>query len=120
MVRGRYDEAEAAFNEAITLSQSHAMALAGLGQVAVRRGRLDQAHGYVQQIFERARSGYVSPVPLIKLYAALGDVNSGLRWLEEAYQQRRGYLAYLKIEPELDPFRSDPRFQRLLERMRLN
>ncbi|HEX6432661.1 MAG TPA: tetratricopeptide repeat protein, partial [Gemmatimonadales bacterium] len=120
MVRGRYDEAEAAFNEAITLSQSHAMALAGLGQVAVRQGRLDRAQGYVQQILERARSGYVSPVPLIKLYAALGDTESGLKWLEEAHLQRRGYLAYLKIEPELDPFRSDPRFHRLLERMRLN
>jgi serine/threonine-protein kinase len=119
MVRGRYDEAEAAFNEAVTLSQSHAMALAGLGQVAVRQGRLDQAMEYVRQILERSRSGYVSPVPLIKLYAALGDSDSGIRWLEEGYRQRRGYLAYLKIEPELDPFRSDPRFQRLLEQMRL-
>jgi hypothetical protein len=61
----------------------------------------------------------VSPVALIKLYAAVGDADAGLQWLEQAYRDRRGYLAYLKIEPELDPFRSDPRFQRLLERMRL-
>ena len=32
---------------------------------------------------------------------------------------RRGWLAYLKVEPLLDPLRSDARFTRLLERMRL-
>jgi hypothetical protein len=32
---------------------------------------------------------------------------------------RRGWLAYLKVEPLLDPLRGDPRFGRLLERMRL-
>jgi len=80
---------------------------------------LDQAREYLDQILDRARHRYVSPVALIKVYAAMGEVDSGLKWLEQAYQERRGYLAYLKIEPELDPFRSDPRFHRLLERMRL-
>ena len=37
----------------------------------------------------------------------------------KAYQDRRGWLAYLKIEPMLDGIRDDPRFHRLLERMRL-
>jgi len=119
MVRGQYDDAETAFTEAMALTQNNAMALAGLGQVAVRRGRPDEAQEYLQEILERGRSRYVSPVALIKLYAALKDTESGIRSLEQAYQERRGYLAYLKIEPELDPFRPDPRFQRLLERMRL-
>jgi len=119
MVRGQYDDAETAFTEAMALTQNNAMALAGLGQVGVRRGRPDEAQEYLQEILERGRSRYVSPVALIKLYAALKDTESGIRSLEQAYQERRGYLAYLKIEPELDPFRPDPRFQRLLERMRL-
>ena len=40
-------------------------------------------------------------------------------WLEQAYQERRGWLAYLNIEPMFDSLRSDPRFQSFLERMRL-
>jgi TolB-like protein/tetratricopeptide (TPR) repeat protein len=119
MARGMYPDARAAFNEAIALSPSHAMAVAGLGQVAAREGRLDQAREYLDQILDRARHRYVSPVALIKLYAAMGDVDAGIEWLEQAYKERRGYLAYLKIEPELDPLRSDARFNRLLERMRL-
>ena len=119
MVRGQYDEAETAFTEAIALTRTHAMALAGLGQVAVRRGRPQEAQEYLQQILDLGRSRYLSPVALIKLYAALKDTDSGMRWLEQAYTERRGYLTYLRIEPELDSFRADPRFQRLLQRMRL-
>jgi hypothetical protein len=53
------------------------------------------------------------------LYVTLGDADSAFRWLDTAYQERRGWLAYLRIEPMLDGVRADPRFQRLLERMRL-
>jgi serine/threonine protein kinase/Tfp pilus assembly protein PilF len=119
MEQGLHDEAAASFKEAIALSQNKAVALAGLGQVAARRGRWDEARAVLKEIHERARSGYVSPVALTKLYAALGEANAAFDWLEQAYRERRGWLAYLKIEPTLDPLRPDPRFQRLLERMRL-
>jgi hypothetical protein len=53
------------------------------------------------------------------IQVALGDVDASFDLLEKAHQDRRGWLAYLRIEPILDPLRSDPRFRRLLERMRL-
>jgi serine/threonine-protein kinase len=117
--QGMHDEAEASFKEAIALSQSKALAFAGLGQVAARRGHLDEARAVLKELHDRARSRYVSPVALTKLHAALGDMNAAFDWLEQAYRERRGWLAYLRIEPTLDPLRPDPRFQRLLERMRL-
>jgi len=119
MEQGLHDEAAASFREAIALSQNNALAFAGLGQVAARRGRLEEARAVLKEIHDRARSRYVSPVALTKLYAALGDGNAAFDWLEQAYRERRGWLTYLKIEPTLDPLRSDSRFQRLLERMRL-
>jgi eukaryotic-like serine/threonine-protein kinase len=54
------------------------------------------------------------------LYVTLGNADRAFEWLEKAYQDRRGWLAYLKIEPILDGLRPDPRFHRLLDRMRLN
>jgi eukaryotic-like serine/threonine-protein kinase len=117
--QGMHDEAAASFKEAIALSPNNAPGLAGLGQVAARRGRVDEARAVLKEIQDRSQSRYISPVALTKLYAALGDANAAFDWLEQAYRERRGWLAYLKIEPTLDPLRVDPRFQRLLERMRL-
>jgi hypothetical protein len=40
------------------------------------------------------------------------------QWLEKAYQIRDPYLRLLKVDPRLDPLRSDLRFQDLLKRMK--
>jgi hypothetical protein len=66
-----------------------------------------------------AREHYVSPVAFATVYTALGDTDAAFEWLDRAYTDRRGWLAYLKVEPLLDPLRGDPRFARLLERLRL-
>jgi len=47
----------------------------------------------------------------------LGDKEQALAWLEKAYEDRSFFMVDLKVEPELDPLRSDPRFQHLLRRM---
>lgn len=117
--QGLPDEAAASFKEAIALSQNTALAFAGLGQVAASRGRIGEARTILSEMHERARTRYVSPVALAKLYVAVGDADAAFEWLEQCYRDRRGWLAYLKVEPTLDPLRGDPRFHRLMERMRL-
>jgi hypothetical protein len=53
------------------------------------------------------------------LHTALADPDQAFVWLDRAYDERRGWLAYLNVEPTLDGLRRDPRFRRLQERMRL-
>jgi len=53
------------------------------------------------------------------MHAGLGEADAAFEWLDRAVEDRRGWLAYLKVEPLLDPIRRDPRFGRLLEKMRL-
>src|SRR3954469_19493391 len=117
--QGSLDEAAAAFKEAIANSPNDALALAGLGHVAVRRGRVDEALTILAELDARGRSGYVSPVAQTQLYVALGQRDRAFEWMDKGFQDRRGWLAYLKIEPMLDGIRDDARFQRMLERMRL-
>jgi serine/threonine protein kinase/Tfp pilus assembly protein PilF len=117
--QGKHDEAAAAFREAVALSPKTPLAFAALGQVAARRGRVDEARAILNEIKDRARARYVSPVALVKLHAAVGDADAAFEWLEQAHRERRGWLVYLKVEPTLDPLRGDIRFQHLLERMRL-
>ena len=116
---GHYDEAAGSFNEALSNAPNDALAYAGLGHVAARQGRTSEALAVLRELDERAQTRYVSPVAQAGLYVTLEDADRAFEWLEKAYRERRGWLAYLKIEPMLDGLRSDPRFHRLVERMRL-
>ena len=44
------------------------------------------------------------------VYAALGDNDQAMTWLEKALADRSNGLVFAKVEPELDPLRSNPRF----------
>jgi tetratricopeptide (TPR) repeat protein len=115
----KWDEAAGAFREAIAGSDSPALAEAGLGVVAAGRGRPAEARAILAELEARQTTRYISPVAFVMLHAALGQADEAFRWLDRAYEQRRGWLAYLNVEPMLDSLRADPRFRRLQERMRL-
>jgi serine/threonine-protein kinase len=116
---GAFPEAERATREAIALSPETAYATAALGYLYAVRGDRKAAEGVLAELEERGRTGYVSPVAVCMVYAGLGMADEVFRWLERAYDERRGWLAYLKVEPTLDVVRSDPRFTELVRRMRL-
>jgi len=61
----------------------------------------------------------VSPVELATLYIGLGDNQRALDWTERAYAERRGWVAYLKVHPIVDPLRNEPRFKALVEKLGL-
>jgi TolB-like protein/Tfp pilus assembly protein PilF len=116
---GQWDEAAAAFRESIVGSESPALATAGLGVVAAARGRPEETRAILADLEARRRDHYVSPVAFVMLHTALGDADQAFVWLGRACDERRGWLAYLNVEPMLDGLRGDPRFRRLQERMRL-
>jgi eukaryotic-like serine/threonine-protein kinase len=116
---GQYDEAAAAFRESIALSESPALATAGLGAVAAARGRAAEAHAVLAELAADSTRRYVSPVAFAMVHAALGEADATFQWLDRAFEERRGWLCYLKVEPFLDGVRGDARFLRLLQRMRL-
>jgi hypothetical protein len=51
-------------------------------------------------------------------YVALGDRERAFRWLEHAYADRSGGLAYAARAPQLAAIRSDPRFVALMRKVR--
>ncbi len=58
---------------------------------------------------------------LARDYARLGRTDEAFEWLERAYEERDGSLAFIKGWPPygslIELLRSDPRFQDLLRRM---
>jgi len=52
-------------------------------------------------------------------FAAAGEVDAMFEALDGAYQQRDWYLAYVRSEALFDPYRTDQRYQALVQRMNL-
>jgi tetratricopeptide (TPR) repeat protein len=71
------------------------------------------------QLVEKAKTSYVSPYDVADTYVRLGKKEEAVKWLGTAYRERSPYLINLQIEPRLDPLRSDPHFQELVERVGL-
>ena len=120
MLKGSYSQARAAFREAAGPDLQHTNALSALGRVAVLEGKLDEARGYLAELYRRAGERYVSPVDFVKLHNQLGDTDEVFRWMERVWEDRRGWLVYLNVEPALDNLRGDSRFQEMVRRMKLN
>jgi tetratricopeptide (TPR) repeat protein len=116
---GLLDPAEVAFREAVANSDSPALSTAGLGRVAARRGDRAGAQAVLDQLESWTRDRYVNPAAFAMVHIELGHADEAFAWLERAYQDRRGWLAYLKVEPDFDPIRGDSRFAGFLARMRL-
>jgi serine/threonine-protein kinase len=119
MLKGSYAQARLAFREAAGPDMDRTDALSGLGRVAALEGKVGEAREYLDQLYRRRAERYVSPVDFVKLHNELGDRDQVFEWMEKAYQDRRGWLVYLKVEPAMDNLRDDPRFTAMLGRMNL-
>ena len=117
--QGQWAEAERATREAMALPGSGPYTIATLGYVLARTGRRAEAEDQLAELDALRRTGYVSPVAYAMLHLGLEQWPQALDWVERAYQERRGWLAYLKVNPILDPLRGHPGLDVLLRRMRL-
>jgi serine/threonine-protein kinase len=113
------DAAERTLREAVELPGAGTYTLATLGYVLARAGKRADAEGLLGQLHVIARHDYVSPVSFAMLHLGLGDRGESLDWLERAHADRRGWMAYLKVNPVLDALRPEPRFQALVAAMGL-
>ena len=62
---------------------------------------------------------FISGSEIALLHAALGEPDLALAQLERAYREHEPQLARLKVDPMLDPLRSDARFITLVRKMNL-
>lgn len=104
--------------EAIAVSESH-NAGAGEATLYARPGRRQEARRLLDEILHRASDRYVIPSDIAEIYAALGETDEAMRWLQRAYDSRDINLPYHLALRTMDPIRMDPRFQALVHRMNL-
>ena len=112
-----YERAIAAGRKAVELSQAAPTFVALLGDEYAVAGQLGEAKKILKQLQELSKQQYVTSYVVARIYAAVGETDEALRWLETAYQERAAWMVILKVDPRFDHMRSDPRFLELMRRM---
>jgi TolB-like protein/Tfp pilus assembly protein PilF len=109
-------EGAKAYGDIILRQCDGLMSLARAYALQGERERALQFRGQVQDL-EQRRGGVYSAFNYALMYLALDDKNEAIDWLERSYQAKEISILYIKINPELDPLRGDPRFEALVQKV---
>ena len=90
----------------------------GLGSGFAIAGNTAEAHKIVDDLIRRSKTRYVPAYAIAIIYAALGEKDHVFEWLQKAREDRSTSMAYLKVDPNLSEYRSDPRFAALAKSIR--
>jgi len=113
--KGNYEKAIEEFR--IIGDQPHAIGHAG--NAYARAGQTREASQSISKLRDYIQKHGVGTYEIALIYAGLGDRDEAFAWLERSYKLHDKGLTYLKLDPCVDPLRSDPRFQSFLRRVRL-
>jgi tetratricopeptide (TPR) repeat protein len=108
---GRFSEAMAQLSELRNKDPDSVWELV-LAYVAALAGEREEAEGVLAQLDYAALAGGAYFAATI--YAALGELDRGFAELERAQDLGFAVLATAAVNPALDPFRSDPRWEPFL------
>jgi len=113
----RYEEAIEMFERALVLGGPVPSILSGLGQTSAQAGRKAEARKYLEKLESMQKTQWVPASCFAIVHLGLGDHNQSLGFLEAACERREMAVTALKVHPMYDPLRSEPRFQRVLQRV---
>jgi TolB-like protein/Tfp pilus assembly protein PilF/predicted Ser/Thr protein kinase len=113
--KGMYDQEMAEAETALRLNGQAEIATA-LRTAYTERGVKGMLLKSIELGSNPANKGSYWPAGVAADYARLGDKDKAFVWLERAWNERTGW-AFLKVQPEWDSLRSDPRFADLLRRI---
>jgi Flp pilus assembly protein TadD len=113
---GRSDEAVGALRESCALSRGNAVMRAGLGYVYAAVGDCRSARAVLSEFDEAAERQQRFAYEAAVIRAALGEADAAFERLIAAVAGRSAWIAYLGVDPRLDPLRGDPRFEALAAR----
>ncbi len=109
---------EALAEATVTLTQlENAEAESALGRVHAQAGNRPEAETMLNGLRKRAQNGFVSAYDMALLHVSLEHIDEAFEYLGKAETERSYYIPWLKLDPELDPLRSDPRFAALLKKV---
>ena len=115
-----YPEALESFRAASSQAPGNPALLTVVGHALAVSGDATGARTVLAQLNSLSHRRYVPALYQAVVYIGLGDRNNAFRYLDAAIEEHDDRLIYLTVEPLADPLRSDPRFQKVLQRIHLD
>jgi len=106
-------EAIAAFRHAVRLGEGISLYLVSLAYGLAAGGEHDEARGMLAALRARSETEFIWPMGMGMAYAHLGETNTAMDFLEQAYEERVGWMQMIGRDPALDVLRDQPRFKAL-------
>ena len=108
--KNEYNLALGELQKAVELSHNSPLMVSALAHAYAISGNQDEAQKLLARLINQSHRQYVSPYYIAIVYLGLGKNDLAMTWLEKALADHSNGLVFAKVEPELDPLRSDPRF----------
>ncbi len=112
---GRHEEAIANAEQCIATTGKASRTLGRLGAAYAWAGQVEQAEEILREMNEIAARRYISPYHIALVQSALGRVEPALELLKRAVDSRDAWVLWMAVDPELDPLRTHPRFNTILQ-----
>jgi tetratricopeptide (TPR) repeat protein len=104
---------------AVAIDPDNLLYVASLGHAYAVAGKTGEARATLARLKEASAHRHVSAYYVALIHIALGERETGLAWLERAYEEQSPWIGYMKVDPRLDSVRSRPRFTQLLRKAHL-
>jgi TolB-like protein/tetratricopeptide (TPR) repeat protein len=117
--KGRYADAVANLEKAAQLDHSPTIKSLQAHVLAVAGKRAD-ARRVIREVEDSTKHGYFCPYEIGTAYVSLGDVDTAYRWFRKGVEERADCMAWLGVEPWIEPFRRDARYADLLQEIGLD
>src|SRR5579863_2700710 len=115
--KGDYAHAVPELEKAVELSHGTPLMVSALAHAYARSGNRKEAENLLAELQAKSKTEYVSPYYFAIVSIGLGENDQALDWLERAFADRSNGLVFLKMEPELDALRTNPRFITLQQKL---
>jgi tetratricopeptide (TPR) repeat protein len=117
--KGMWEQSLAAYRKADELSGYDHFHAAGQVSALAGAGRRDEARAMASELESGFGVKHYSAAAVAYAYRGLGEPDKAFQWFDLAADRREPTLMEIKVDPANDWLRADPRFSKLLERLRL-
>lgn len=115
---GRYDDAMDAWRASYA-SIGDTDAVDALNRGFEEGGYAGALSLLAETMVERSRTTFVTPWRIGTMLTRAGRLDEALDWLERAFEAHDPNVPYITVDPIFDGMRGDPRFQSLIEGLKL-